>query len=201
VEGHTEEGRHTTKLRTGIAEHPKVVAPEDTDFAKFYSAEKYPWRDRKIGKSYIRLEDRKRLLFEAECEDGTLHITIVIKVRPDSPPALLRFYPGLTEKLESDVLKAPELFPMMYEHFERVGNPVRRLEGMWAWDNYQDAKKVYDHLISGEAPMSSDEAAKIAVLHARTYVKYHRDRGFNQVVYAKHDAYHQVFRFLIERGD
>ena len=113
--------------------------------------------------------DRKGLVFEAECEDGTLHMTIVTVVTPESPQSLLRSFPGLTGVLKSDVLKARELYPMMYEHFEQVGNPVRRLEGMWAWDNYDDARKVYDQLRS-EDGLSSTEAAERAVLHARTYV-------------------------------
>jgi hypothetical protein len=71
---------------------------------------------------------------------------------------------------------------------------------MWAWDNYEDARKVYDELIS-ERGLSSQEAAKIAVLHARTYLKYHRQRGFTRVVHADHDRQHQVFHFLIERSE
>jgi hypothetical protein len=200
VEGHTEEGRHTTKLRTGIAEHPKVVAPEDTEFAKFYSQEKEPWKKRELDVDHIILEDRQGLVFRAHCDKGTLHITIITVVTPDSPYALRRWYPGLTQTLKSDALKARELYPKMYEHFEQVGNPVMRLEGMWAWDNYQDARKAYDELIAA-GELSPEEAAKIAVLHARTYVKYHRERGFTRVVYAEHDPGHQVFHFLIERGE
>jgi hypothetical protein len=200
VEGHTSERAHTTRLRTGVADAPKVLGPQETEFARFYSEEKHPWERRVIDRQQIILEDQRGFVFRANCEDGTLHITIITVVRPDSPPALRRFYPSSTRTLRSDVLKARELYPKMYEHFEQVGNPVRRLEGMWAWDNYEDARKVYDELIS-ERGLSPGEAARIAVVHARTYVKYHRDRGFTRVVHAEHDRGHRVFHFLIEGGD
>jgi hypothetical protein len=198
AEGHTKEKAHTTRLRTGIAEHPNIVGPEETEFAKFYSYEAYPWRFRAIADDEVYLVDNKNLMFHAACHDGTLKITIVTVVTPQSPYALRRNYPGLTRELKSDVLKARELYPKMYRHFEQVGNPVRRLEGMWAWDNFEDAKKVYDRLVSGTPPLSSKEAAEQAVLHARTYVKYHRERGFTHVKYAEYDPVRQLFHFLIE---
>jgi hypothetical protein len=182
-----------------VADAPKVVGPEETEFARFYSRDKHDWRERYLDWEHIELEDRKGLVFRAHCEDGTLHITIITIVTPDSPPALRRCFPGLTGTLKSDVLKAKELYPRMYRHFEQVGNPVRRLEGMWAWDNYEDARKVYDQLIT-EQGLSAAEAAEIAVLHARTYVKYHRDRGFDRVTHADHDPALRVFHFVIERS-
>jgi hypothetical protein len=71
---------------------------------------------------------------------------------------------------------------------------------MWAWDNYEDARKVYDELRTGRG-ISAREAAETAVLHARTYLKYHRQHGFTHVAYARHDARTRLFHFLIERGD
>jgi hypothetical protein len=200
AEGHTSAGKQKTQVRLTVAEHPRVVGPEETEFATFYERRKHRWRERDITSTRICLRDRKNLVFEAECENGTLHITIVTRVGPDSPPELLRWFPGLTEELRSDVLKAKDLFPRMYEHFEQVGNPVQRLEGMWAWDNYQDAKTVFDDLVTRDG-VSPGEAAKIAVLHARTYVKYHQPRGFTKVVHAEHDSRAKVFHFLIERQD
>ena len=200
VEGHTKEGRHSTRLRTGVAEHPKVVGPEETEFAREYSWEKERWRRRTITRKRVSLVDHEGFAFDAQCDDGTLHITIVTRVRPDSSPALLRAFPDLTEERRSTVLKAPELYPRMYRHFESVGNPVQQLEGMWAWDNYRDAKKVYEELMT-ERGLSPREAAEEAVLHARTYVRYHRDRGFTRVVYAEYDPVNEVFHFLIERDE
>jgi len=198
VEGHTNERAHTTRLRTGVADAPKVVGPEETELARFYSWEKERWREREISDDHILLVDHEGFVFEADCENGTLHMTIVTIVTPQSPQSLLRSFPGLTSELRSDVLRARELYPRMYEHFERVGNPVRRLEGMWAWDNYDDARKVYDALVA--SGMSEPEAVKNAVLHARTYVKYHRERGFTRVVFAQHDRRHRLFHFSIDRG-
>src|SRR6185436_3821758 len=59
AEGHTGEGRLTTRVRTGVADAPKSVGPEETEFAKFYSEEKEPWRERDIGFDHVYLKDRK----------------------------------------------------------------------------------------------------------------------------------------------
>jgi hypothetical protein len=49
---------------------------------------------------------------------------------------------------------------------------------MWAWDNYEDAKKVYDELVSERACLRQ-EAAKIAVLHAANVREISPRRGIH----------------------
>lgn len=85
----------------------------------------------------------------------------------------------------------------MYKYFEQVGNEVTALEGGWAWTNYNDAKAKYDELVS--TGMRRNAAAKIAVTHARTYVKYHEPMGFTRVVSASHIADAKLFTFRMER--
>lgn len=197
AEGHTREGTHKTTLRTGIPAHPKVIGPEQTEFATFYSEGKYKWKEREILDDYIHLVDRDRFSFEAKCHAGTLEITVVTNCGPSSAPTIRRFFGNPRTQRWSEILRASELFPKMYRHFEQVGNPVKRLKGMWAWDNYQDAKTEYDRLREGG--MSAAAAAKIAVLHARTWIKYHRPMGFTEVVRARHEPDAEVFTFLIVR--
>ena len=140
-----------------------------------------------------------RFSFEAKCKDGTLSITIVTAVDPlKSSEHLLEYFPGLEAPKRSRVLVAKELYPRMYKYFEDVGNPVKRLVGSWAWDNYADAKAVFDELIAeGKSPV---EAAKVAVLQARSFVKYHKPMGFDTVLSAEHKAEYKLFYFEIVKG-
>ena len=71
-------------------------------------------------------------VFHATCQEGTLDVTIITNYDPAKTPELAGGFPGVSSFKKSEVMKAKELYPEMYEHFERVGNPVQRLEGLWA---------------------------------------------------------------------
>jgi hypothetical protein len=197
AEGHGREGRHRTVLTTHRV-HPRIVAPEETEFAKFYGRERHRWRDRDLTKDEILLFDKDRFSFHAKCTQGTLSITIVTNVGPDSPERIRRFFNNPKERKFSEVLRASELYPRMYRYFEEVGNPVKKLRGKWAWDNYEDAKKEFDRLMGDENnKLTAAQAARRAVLHARSWIKYHQHFGFTQVTSARHDPEGEVFYFTI----
>jgi hypothetical protein len=193
AEGHTGEGRQTTRVRTGVGESPKAVGPEET-FEQFIAKKNHRWREKIVSKKQISLVDRDGFSFEADCVDGELKITIVTGVGPHSALQLRNHFGHPTEMIHSKVLRASELYPRMYRHFEAAGNPVTRLRGSWAWDNYADCLPEFKRLTKEER-MSKAEAAKIAVLHARTWKKYHQREGFTEVVWAKHVP--GLFEFLI----
>ena len=84
----------------------------------------------------------------------------------------------------------------MYKHFEQVGNPVTRLEGVWVWSNYKDAKLKYDEEIGkGKSPR---DAAMVAVKFARSYIRYHEPQGFTKVLDAEYVP--GFFTFTIVKG-
>jgi hypothetical protein len=197
AEGHTAEGKQTTRVRTGVAEAPKVVGAEET-FEQFLAKKRYPFPEKRISKDLIYLLDRDGFSFEAKCNGGDLDITIVTGVGPESAPYLLERFNHPTEMVYSKVLRASELYPRMYAHFEAMGNPVKRLDGLWAWDNYDDCLPKFEELTKVKK-MKPHEAAKIAVLEARTWKKYHRPQGFTEVVKARHSPYQRVFSFIIVR--
>ncbi|HKO48095.1 MAG TPA: hypothetical protein VJV79_10245 [Polyangiaceae bacterium] len=185
AEGHTKNGKQKTTVTTAVKPPPpKIVKPSETGLAKKYAADGHPWRDRKITERLIYLEDKDGFVFKATCNDGTLEITIITAYDPAANPQFARSFPGVTSPKRSEIMRASELYPKMYEHFEQVGNPVDRLEGLWAWDNMRPVKVKYDELIA--KGMTEDAAAKEAVLYAPSYVKYHKQMGFNYVYKAKY---------------
>jgi len=149
-----------------------------------------------FSKEHIYLLDRDGFSFEAKCHGGDLDITIVTGVGPNSAPYLRERHDHPTEMVYSKVLRASELYPRMYAHFAARGNPVKRLDGLWAWDNYDDCLPKFEELTKVKK-MKAEEAAKIAVLEARTWKKYHQPQGFTEVVRARHISYQRVFSFLI----
>jgi hypothetical protein len=194
AEGHTGEGRQTTRVRTGVGESPKALGPES--FAEFIRKKRHHWEEKVITDEVIELVDQDRFSFVAKCFNGDLDITIVTSVGPESSPHLKRFFGNPTKLTYSEVLRAAELYPRMYAHFAAVGNPVKRLVGMWAWTNYEDCLPKFEELTKGRK-MSARKAAKIAVLEARTWKKYHRPQGFTEVVEAEHHPYLKQFSFVI----
>jgi hypothetical protein len=197
VEGHplAAEGRQRTTVSTRpVAVRP--LGPEETAFAKFYRGKDHPWREVEVTRDYLFLFDKDGFSFEASCKRGTLSITILTNVGPDSPAYLRRRFGNPRARKFSDVLWAKELYPLMYDHFESVGNRVKKLKGPWAWDNYRDAKQAYDRLLATHTPK---EAAKLAVLEARTWKKYHRDQGLTKVLWAELVEDAELFDFEIGR--
>jgi hypothetical protein len=199
VEGHTKEEVHETTVESKPPTHPKVIAAWETEFAKLYPDDPTIWKYRKVSKTHIKLGDKERFYFHATCMNGTLSIEIFTTIDPKTSPAnLLAFFPDLKEKRSAEHLIAKELYPRMYKHFSDVGNPVRKLVGSWAWVNYADAKPFYDEFI--HKGLSSEDAAKQAVLHARSW-SYHEAQGFTHVLSAKHDAENSLFKFEITKPE
>jgi hypothetical protein len=184
-EGTAGKGRQETRTTTPL-HHLDSVKPEETVFAREYSADKHKWKRRIISEERLLLEDEHGFIFKANCNKatGALDVTIQTKDVKKVPP-------------RSPALWAKELFPRMYEHFEQVGNPVKRLDGTWAWDNYDSAKLKFDEEIGKGTPR--EEAEKIAVKHATTYLAYHEGRGFTKVVHAHINEEFRVFEFEIEK--
>ncbi|MGC4092495.1 MAG: sulfite exporter TauE/SafE family protein [Polyangiaceae bacterium] len=182
AEGHTKEVQQKTTVARAVK--PKgFVRPLETEFAKKYRKDGHPWQRHVITEDEIYLIDKDNFLFHAECKGGVLEITIITNYDPVKTPYFADDFPGVTEFKKSEVLSAKELYPLMYKHFEEVGKPVTRLEGLWAWSNAADAKLEYDKLIK---TMSSKEAAKRAVLKARTFISYHEPQGFGLVIEAEY---------------
>lgn len=198
AEGHTKNVKQKTTVNTGVvAVEAGPHAPNETVFAKAYAEDGHPWRQYHISETEIELMDKDGFYFHATCKDGTLDITIVTVYEGNVNPDMDLHFKNTPGK--SSVLIAKDLYPKMYKHFEQVGNPVTKLEGMWAWSNYKDAKAKFDELVAGG--MGETEAAKVAVTYARTYVKYHKPMGFTKVSWAEHDPGQRLFHFVIERGD
>jgi hypothetical protein len=199
AEGHTDKPQHATRGETGGSHHAKLISPAETELATSYPRDSHPWRKHYIDDSLIELVDKDGFTFKAECTDGSLSVTIVTNVDPaTTDPDLMQYFRWAKKKEYSTVFWAKDLFRRMYDHFEQVGNPVKRLEGTWAWDNYAVAKAKYDELRGPPRRLSPKEAAKLAVLEAKTYVTYHRPRGFTKVVYAEHIPSIRQFAFRIE---
>jgi hypothetical protein len=208
VEGHTKDGKQKTTVQTGA--HPaapaRILKPDETDFADLYKPGLHKWKKYKIEEDEIHLIDKDDFEFHAKCDGGTLDITIITVHDPAlaTPEFLAHFGPNFKK---SSVLSAKQLYPKMYAHFKQVGNPVVRLEGLWAWSNYKDAKAKFDQLLKDG--MSEDAAAKIAVLHTRTFTEYHAKAhigGFTKpvVLEAKHLPENRpsaLFSFTIVKGD
>lgn len=199
AEGNTKEIQHKTVVNTGIspAVRSKRIGATKTEFAKLYSEDGHPWRRHLINKNEIHLVDKDGFIFHAVCLRGSLELTIATVFDPSATPELSVFFPGVIARKVSTVLMAKELYPRMYEYFEHVGNPVKKLDGAWAWTNYRDAKIKYDELLA--QGMTESEAARVAVTYARSYVKYDLDRGFTRVISATHVPEHRLFKFVIER--
>jgi hypothetical protein len=197
AEGHTKEEMHETTVET-TATHPKKIDPLETEFARLYPADNTKWKYRKFSRTHIKIGDKERFYFHATCLNGTLSIEIFTKIDPKLSPAdLLSYFPNLAEKRSSQLLIAAELYPLMYKHFSDVGNPVRKLTGSWAWVNYADVKPVYDTLL--KEGLSPKDAAKKAVLHARSWISYHQPQQFTHVLDADHDPESKLFTFEIVR--
>ena len=98
----------------------------------------------------ISLVDKDRFQFTCQREDeGVLHVDIIVtKIDPatTSQHLLRQMPPRPTVPKASEVLYAKELYPLAYKHFEQVGNPVQRVQGEFAWDNYDAVKKKYTEL-------------------------------------------------------
>jgi len=196
AEGHTARTpQQRTRVQTGVTPVPVRLDPHETDFAKAYPPDMHPWRRYRILRDEIELVDKDGFRFHAECNDGTLNITIYTVFDPKQNPRDAEYF-GTKNALKSTVMRAKDLYPRMYKHFEQAGNPVTRLEGSWAWTNYNDAKVKFDELIA--TGMEPRAAARVAVTYARSYIKYHKPMGFTRVVTAEHHEWHQ-FSFTIER--
>lgn len=196
AEGHTKNVTQRTTVNTGVvAVEAGPRPPKDTVFAKAYAQDGHPWRTYSITETEIDLMDKDGFVFHATCKDGTLDITIVTVYEGNTNSNLDAHFNNKPGK--STVLIAKDLYPKMYKHFEQVGNPVTRLEGMWAWSNYNDAKVKFDELVRGG--MAEDAAAKVAVTYARSYIKYHKPMGFTNVTWAQHDPGPRLFHFVIEQ--
>jgi hypothetical protein len=198
VEGHTSKpqkaaqtkgkaGRHKTTVTIAEAHQPppKTVDPEETDFAKAFP------NDGRLQfvsftKENITIKDRDGFYFTANCHDHSVFVTIKTVNYKAVPP------------VRSKVLNAKTLYPLMYEHFEQVGNKVNRLEAIWVEKNYEDAKKVYDKLLM--EGKSSADAAFEAVRHARTYKNYHLKEGLTKVVSAEAGEGGFIVEFEREEG-
>jgi hypothetical protein len=208
VEGHTKDGKQKSKVQTGVAPAPvaKILTAEETAFARTYPPDRHPWKKYKIETDEIHLIDKDDFEFHATCDAGVLEITIITNHDPKTAtPAFLEHFGPNFKK--SEVLSAKDLYPKMYDHFRKVGNPPTRLQGLWAWTNYNDAKAKFDQLI--KAGMSEDAAAKIAVLEARTFKQYHANPaigGFTHpvVTAAKHLPENRpsaLFSYTIDKAD
>lgn len=190
--------KHTTTVRIGEG-HPNSAQrrkPDDTEFAHAFPEDKSLWRARSFERDQILLEEHEGFVFHAICDQGTLNIEIVTRYDPKKHKALARFFPGVTREIRSRKIKAPVVIPKAYEYFEQVGNPVKKLKGSWAWDNYEDCTSVFYESVK---TMDKRAAAIRAVPHARTYKAFHEPRGFTKVIDASHDAPLQQFHFEIEK--
>jgi len=187
VDARAKAGRHKTTVKV-VEVHtppPRVLDAEETDLAKAF-LDDGTWKTRRFSKSDIILLDQDGYRFYATCENGTLDINVEL-ANPKKDPPRSRF------------MKAKELYPLMYDFFERQGNRVERLTATWAKTNFEDAKKVFDaQILEGK---SKAEAEFEAVQHARTYKSYHARQGLTKVVSAE---YHETFfsaEFERQEGD
>jgi hypothetical protein len=167
VEGHTDKQIAKAEVKEAAAHPRKPLASEETAFATKYPQDPALWKNRLVLKEQLHLEDLEGFVFDAKCEDGTLTCAIFTKDKSR---------PGVRPKN----LWAKELFPRMYEHFKDVGNPVLRLKGEWVYDNFTSVEAKYQELIAQN--WTPKAALDEAVLHARTYVDYHKERGFTKVL-------------------
>jgi hypothetical protein len=81
----------------------------------------------------------------------------------------------------SEHIWAKKMFPLLYKHFEEVGNPVRYVEGQFIQENYAAVKEAYERL---RRAMPDDAATKEAVKNAKTF-KFHAEQGFTEVVHGQ----------------
>jgi hypothetical protein len=167
------EGRHKTAANLADVQRPQPtsLSPQETDLAKLFAHD-----DRLIRADFsetdVILKDRDGYYFYATCNAGTLDINVDLVNHKISP------------RKGSDVIKADQVYPLTYKHFEQVGNRVERLSAVWAKKNFEDAKAVYDSLLEKNVP--PEAAALEAVRHARSYVKYHVKQGLTRVVQAEY---------------
>jgi hypothetical protein len=198
AEGHTKAGKQKTTVTTTVKPPPpKIVEASETAFAKSYPDDGY-WRRRKLTEDEIFLEDKDGFQFKAKCDEGTLDITVVTEFDPVLDPQFAEAFPQLKVKTHSERMYAGALIEKTYAHFAAVGNPVKRLEGSWAWANYRAAKKVYDAAIAAGIP--EDKAVKDAIKGGLTF-KYHAKQGFDQVTWARHrpELNPPLFNFVINK--
>lgn len=132
AEGHTKQEVHKTTVEGVTPGHPQEVDASETTFAREYPEDPSKWKERYLSTTEFRFEDHKGFTFSATCDQGTL----TISAYPVNPKTRER----------SEHIKARKFYPLMYKHFEEVGNPVHTLEGQWADDNFKAAKEKYDEL-------------------------------------------------------
>ena len=162
--GKTTEGPHTTTVH---AEPPRARTGRPTFDEKFPKDDKF-WTSHVINDNEIHLQHRFReapdnhdaeLIFHATFDaNGTLTVemiqTVNWKIRatgeiisdPSRGPQLVA--QGKAEVVRSaffdgtPCLRAHELYPMMFDHFEEVaaltGRKINTVSGKYAFENYQD---------------------------------------------------------------
>jgi hypothetical protein len=164
-------GQHKTTANVAEthSQPSKTLDPRETDFAKLYARDER-WTEHLISRTKITLIDKDGFEFHATCDGGTLEIYVNLADAKRTPP-------------RSTVMKAKDLFPLMYDHFARVGERVERLSATWVLTNYEDAKTVYDDLVA--QGKSDRDATYEAVRHARTYRDYHFPQGLTKLVRAE----------------
>jgi hypothetical protein len=197
VDGHTRDGTHHARAAAGTAHHPKVVSPNDTELAKKYPEHLHPWIDWEISGTEILLWDRDRFIFKASCIEGTLEMTVVTYIDPaKTSPHLAGQYRHIREARGSDILRAKVLYPLMYQHFADVGNPVKKLVGPWAWDNYAAVKNEFDRL--RKQGMSTKEATKLSIRAGVSY-RYHEAQGLTELKTMLIDTEEELIQFELVR--
>jgi len=204
AEGHTtkpppenEKKNHKTKARTPI--RPAPVQPNETAFARAYPSDGHPWIDHTITGTRISLIDKDNFQFICQLEPGgVLHVEIIVTVIDPKTTSqhLLQQMPPTTVVKKSDVLKAKELYPLAYKHFEQLGTPVQRVRGEFAWDNYDATKKKYDELVkAGGDPV---ESAKEAVRSSKSY-EHHARQHLSKVTEARDEEWQHLFYYWLDK--
>jgi hypothetical protein len=179
VEGHTKNKKQKTTIQT---QPQKKKEPQIKTFQEEVPDEPNIWKKYKFKKEYIRLEEVKwPYIFEAKCKSGVLEVTIIA-----------RWPPGGSGTYSH--IRAKKFFKLMFEHFARMGNPVKKLDGMFAWDNYLQFKK---RLIG--PPALSLEEAVLQAPTAKFWVD-HNGVRFDKVISVKDcpdEGTHGLVKFVV----
>jgi hypothetical protein len=200
LEGHTKEIKQKTIVNTGIKPAPpKIVGPQETEFAKRYPKDDSKWQTRRLEKYTVQLIDHEGFGVLAEVDPQTLDMVISIETTRGTKAA--GNFRGAKD------LRADEVYPRIYQHFSEQGVNIQSVSGTFCFGNVSEAIPLYERRINeaiarnpalagAEFEAAKAEAAREAITVVKTF-KYHSAQGLKNIVYAKRDG--NGFDFKITR--
>ncbi len=153
INGHTDEGQHTTIIRDDPyrspiieAEPPQPPAPPSRRTLEEALKDKKAWWDNIVTETKIELDRRiplsekqrtkQQLQFKAELDNGYIHVEMV-RTSVTS---------GKRVGVRAPDFRADELYPWMFKHFEEtakaMGASVKGIHGEFALDNLRGVEEA-----------------------------------------------------------